>query len=336
LAANELSPVAVIVLGYLMRGPNRFNVVQLSAVARIPLPTVQLAVEELVAAGRVRVAAGGGLLLLPPSEIDLTQPGPPTRTQRHEQARQRWRTEDLLSREQPARDDSIVPVHGLSATVARIAASFLSRPDEVLSLSPPPPVKAIQALDAPARNANLEMLATGAHSVWVIDESRLAAPSWRKHIERLQRAGEEIYAAPDMSQRLIIFDRRIAYVPLDPADHTRGSMLIDSEPLVAGLVALFYEVLDRATPVSGTRTVSQVRHAILCMLAVGSKDEAIARKLDVSTRTVRRAVAAMMEECGAENRFQLAVAAVRLGWLTAEDLVRGPQPAPAAEAPARE
>ena len=72
-----------------------------------------------------------------------------------------------------------------------------------------------------------------------------------------------------------------------------------------------------------------MRHAILSMLAVGSKDEAIARKLDVSTRTVRRAVAAMMDECGAENRFQLAVAAVRLGWLTAEDLVRGPQPAPA-------
>ena len=134
-----------------------------------------------------------------------------------------------------------------------------------------------------------------------------------------------------MSQRLIVLDRTLAYLPLDPEDHARGAMLVDSPALVAGLVALFHEVLDRATPISGVRTVTQARRAILTMLAVGSKDEAIARKLDVSTRTVRRTVAAMMEECGAENRFQLAVAAVRLGWLTAEDLVRGPQPVPAAE-----
>jgi DNA-binding CsgD family transcriptional regulator len=330
---QELSPVAVIVLGYLTRATSRLNVVQLSAGARIPLATAQAAVEELVGARRVRVAAGGGLILLRPSEPDLTVSQPAGTAGRDERARQRWRIEDLLSREQPARDDSVEPIHGMSATVARIATSFRSRPQEVLALSPPPAVKVMQALDAPARKANLEMLAKGTRSVWVLDESRLAAPSWRSHIERLQNAGEEVYAAPDVSQRLIILDRRIAYVPLDPADHTRGSMLIDSAPLVAGLVALFHEVLDRASRVSGTRTVSQIRHAILSMLAVGSKDEAIARKLDVSTRTVRRAVAAMMEECGAENRFQLAVAAVRLGWLTAEDLAQGSHPALGEEAP---
>lgn len=323
MAEPELSPVAVIVLGFLTRAGSRLNVVQLSARARIPLGTVQTAVEELVASRRVRVAAGGGLVLLPPHEIDLTVAIPTDPAQQHERARQRWRIQDLLSREQPARDDNVEPIHGMSATVARIAASFRARPDEALALSPPPAVKVMQAFDAPARSANFEMLAQGTRSVWVLDEARLAAPSWRSHIDRLQQAGEEVYAAPDVSQRLIILDRRIAYVPLDPSDHTRGSMLIDSAPLVAGLVALFHEVLDRASRVSGTRPVTQMRHAILSMLAVGSKDEAIARKLEVSTRTVRRAVAAMMEECGAENRFQLAVAAVRLGWLTAEDLARG-------------
>ncbi len=331
MASSELSPVAVIVLGYLMRGPQRLNAVQLSAKAGIPLAAVQVAVDELVSNGRVRMAAGGGLTLVQVDEVDLTVPVPLNRAQRDEQARQRWRTDNLLAGERTRGSDSVVAIHGLSATVGRIAASFLSGPDEVLALSPPPPVKTMQAIDAPARNANLAMLAAGTRSVWVLDESRLAAPLWRSHIDRLQRAGEEIYAAPDVSQRLIILDRTLAYLPLDPEDHARGAMLVDSPALVAGLVALFHEVLDRATPISGVRTVTQARRAILTMLAVGSKDEAIARKLDVSTRTVRRTVAAMMEECGAENRFQLAVAAVRLGWLTAEDLVRGPHPVPAAE-----
>ena len=35
--------------------------------------------------------------------------------------------------------------------------------------------------------------------------------------------------------------------------------------------------------------------------------DAIARALGVSLRTVRRRVAALMEECGVETRFQLAV-----------------------------
>ena len=321
---GELSPVAVIVLGYLMRGPHRYHAAQLAALSSIPLPTIRLAVDELVAAGRVRVATGGSLILLPPGDQEITAAAP-TRQQRHEQARQRWRTDDLLSREGGRSYDTIVPIHGMSATVASIAAAYQARPDECLALSPPPPVKTLQVMDAPARNANLGMLAAGTRSTWVVDEQRLAAPSWRAHIDRLQRAGEEVSSAPDVGQRLIILDRRIAYVPLDPADHSRGALRVDAPPLVAGLVALFHEVLDRATPVAGTRTVSQVRHAILSLLAVGTKDEAIARKLEVSTRTVRRAVASMMDECGADNRFQLAVAAVRLGWLSAEDLVRGTQ-----------
>ena len=59
------------------------------------------------------------------------------------------------------------------------------------------------------------------------------------------------------------------------------------------------------------------------MLAAGDKDEAIARKLRISPRTVRRVISSLMIECGADSRFQLAIAAVRLGWLSAHDLTAG-------------
>ena len=54
---------------------------------------------------------------------------------------------------------------------------------------------------------------------------------------------------------------------------------------------------------------------MLAMLAAGLKDEAIARYLGVSLRTVRRRVATLMEELGAHTRFQLGSAAERRGLL---------------------
>lgn len=51
------------------------------------------------------------------------------------------------------------------------------------------------------------------------------------------------------------------------------------------------------------------------MLAGGLTDEAMARKLGISERTVRRLVSELTERLGAASRFQAGVCAVRLGWL---------------------
>jgi DNA-binding NarL/FixJ family response regulator len=53
--------------------------------------------------------------------------------------------------------------------------------------------------------------------------------------------------------------------------------------------------------------------AVLRLLAAGAKDDAIARKLAVSDRTVRRLIAMLMRELAAESRFQLGLRAVRAG-----------------------
>ena len=45
------------------------------------------------------------------------------------------------------------------------------------------------------------------------------------------------------------------------------------------------------------------------------KDEQIARALGMSVRTVRRRVADLMDELGADSRFQAGVEAVRRGWI---------------------
>ncbi|HEX6875106.1 MAG TPA: helix-turn-helix domain-containing protein, partial [Nocardioidaceae bacterium] len=57
------------------------------------------------------------------------------------------------------------------------------------------------------------------------------------------------------------------------------------------------------------------RRLLLHQLTRGAKDEQIARTLGVSLRTVRRRIAELMDELGADSRFQAGAEAVRRGWL---------------------
>ena len=71
-----------------------------------------------------------------------------------------------------------------------------------------------------------------------------------------------------------------------------------------------------AVPVSelsGPR--SSERTFILRQLQSGSKDEQIARTMGLSLRTVRRRIAELMIELGADTRFQAGAEAARRGWL---------------------
>jgi DNA-binding CsgD family transcriptional regulator len=86
----------------------------------------------------------------------------------------------------------------------------------------------------------------------------------------------------------------------------------------AGSTDLILEDMIGA-PGSGSRHREVVR-----LLASGLTDEAIARKLGLSDRTVRRIVADLMQQIGAESRFQAGVKMVRLGWLDADPVPATP------------
>ncbi|URM88771.1 helix-turn-helix domain-containing protein [Streptomyces sp. MRC013] len=54
---------------------------------------------------------------------------------------------------------------------------------------------------------------------------------------------------------------------------------------------------------------------VLALLAAGAKDEAIARRLGCSERTLRRLLTSLVAKLGADSRFAAGVRAVRLGLL---------------------
>jgi len=85
--------------------------------------------------------------------------------------------------------------------------------------------------------------------------------------------------------------------------------------IVQALTLLFEWMWDDALPFDLGLRRDAARRLLLQQLASGAQDEQIARRLGLGLRTVRRRVAELMSELGADSRFQAGVEAARRGWL---------------------
>ena len=130
--------------------------------------------------------------------------------------------------------------------------------------------------------------------------------------------GEEIGVVPSVFTRMAIVGPRRAIVP-EPLGVGSDTRVVIRQPSVVGILQAYFDELwessTRVEPVAGQIGLREQRRLLLAELADGVKDEQIARNLDMSLRTVRRRVAALMAELGVDTRFQAGVEAVRRGWL---------------------
>ncbi|HYH35275.1 MAG TPA: LuxR C-terminal-related transcriptional regulator [Nocardioides sp.] len=132
------------------------------------------------------------------------------------------------------------------------------------------------------------------------------------------RAGEQIRVVSQIPTRMFILGDAHAVLPepLGYADEPR--VHVRQRSIVSALTLWFEALWERAAPVPELDTGEarpDLRRFVLEQLLEGSTDEAIARALGVSLRTVRRRVATMMAELGADSRFQAGVEAARRGWV---------------------
>lgn len=131
------------------------------------------------------------------------------------------------------------------------------------------------------------------------------------------QAGEEIRLLADVPTRLLVAGSTHAMYPEPLGDADTPRVLVRQRAVVEAATLLFEELWHRAAPVGEFergRSDAQ-RQLLLEQLAAGTQDEQIARRLGVSLRTVRRRVAALMDELDAHSRFEAGVEAVRRGWL---------------------
>lgn len=131
-------------------------------------------------------------------------------------------------------------------------------------------------------------------------------------------AGEEIRLLPEVPTRMLVIGSTHAIIPEPLGNTTTPRIMIRQRGIVEALTLLFDQLWSAATPVVDYEPAlrgSGQRSFLLEQLAAGAQDEQIARRLGISLRTVRRRVAELMRELGADSRFQAGVEAVRRGWL---------------------
>ncbi|MGH3447641.1 MAG: helix-turn-helix transcriptional regulator [Nocardioidaceae bacterium] len=140
--------------------------------------------------------------------------------------------------------------------------------------------------------------------------------------------GGEIRLFSGLPMKLVMFDARAAIIPVSTSDPVAGSLLVYSPTLLQVLAALFEDLWEQAVPwasdaVTSTRTTASSQYPppdprimqMLQLLSLGMTDEAIARAIGVSRRTIQQWVSDTCTRLGAKTRFQIALRAQRRGWL---------------------
>jgi DNA-binding CsgD family transcriptional regulator len=136
-------------------------------------------------------------------------------------------------------------------------------------------------------------------------------------------AGEEARVFAQVPLNLMLFDDKRAMISVPGQRGARRSLIIVHESgLLDSLVGLFDVFWQMGVPLSAESQVVDTLHGpsaeeqqLLSYLAAGLTDEAIARDLGVSARTIGRRIARLEAVLGAHSRFQLAVQASRRSWI---------------------
>jgi DNA-binding CsgD family transcriptional regulator len=132
------------------------------------------------------------------------------------------------------------------------------------------------------------------------------------------RQGEQVRVIDELPTRMLVIRGTHALLP-EPLGFADEPRVLVRQPAVVGAVTLLFErYWEQATALpdlDSRRPRVDIRGSLVRQLAAGAKDEQIARTLGLSLRTVRRRVADLMIELGADTRFQAGVEAARRGWL---------------------
>ncbi len=139
-------------------------------------------------------------------------------------------------------------------------------------------------------------------------------------IRQRAEAGEHVRILAEVPTRLAILGSTAAMISETFGVTDARRLVLRHHSMVAALTMMFDGLWEKAMPVPGLNGQrsgdgASEQRLLLSQLTGGAKDEQIARALGVSVRTVRRRVADLLAELGADSRFQAGVEAVRRGWV---------------------
>jgi DNA-binding CsgD family transcriptional regulator/sugar-specific transcriptional regulator TrmB len=215
---------------------------------------------------------------------------------------------------------ALAQVFGLDAIRAKLAELAYNTERQVLSLMPDGP-QTVENLEA-SKPLDEMLLGRDVEILTIYLDSVRNDPQNRGYVRWLVDLGGQVRTTAVLPLRLVVFDRRIAVVPINPGRSETGAAIVEGNGPVAAMCALFDQLWATSEPYPhaeahsmGTDTpLSGQELAVVRLLAKGDTDTAIGRRLGVSVRTAGRLVSDIMARVDAKSRFQAGLRIGELGW----------------------
>jgi DNA-binding CsgD family transcriptional regulator/sugar-specific transcriptional regulator TrmB len=167
----------------------------------------------------------------------------------------------------------------------------------------------------------LERLADGIRVRTIYDRSYLDIPDAVPSIQRFQAAGVETRVIAGAPFKCIVADDQLAMFIFIRKNHeeSANAIMVHPSAFLDGLCQMFETIWRSAIPLQPTdpdtdQPTTEERR-LLALLAAGMTDEAAARRLGISVRTVQRQVSQLLQRLDAQTRFQAGLKAKARGWL---------------------
>ncbi|MEU6310046.1 helix-turn-helix domain-containing protein [Streptomyces sp. NPDC047014] len=218
-----------------------------------------------------------------------------------------------------ARHPGVEQLIGLDAVRDRLVALTRETKEELLAFSPDATLS--ESALAASRPLNRTLLERGVRMRTVyLDSVRNSRPSV-EHANWLTELGGQVRTVASLPTRMLIVDRSTALIPVSD-DSSAGAVVLSGHGMLVALCALFESTWATAQPLAeiavlGPDGLTAQQTTAVRLLAEGHTDDAIAKRLGVSSRTARRIANELMERLGARSRFEAGVRAVQEGWLPA-------------------
>lgn len=221
-------------------------------------------------------------------------------SRQEEIARTRAAIGPLLAEAAPHPEELVEVVSGRAAVARRYLQLLQGAREELIVLVHPP-----FATDVTISSEEQERtMRRGIRVRGIYGPEAFGEPGALDRVRRAVASGERarLGAVPI---KLAIADGRTAMLPLtsEHASSVDSSLIVHPSALLDALVSLFEALWRGALPLPGEDAPDD---AVLTLLAAGLTDDAIARRLSISTRTVQRRVRDLCDRLGARTRFQAA------------------------------
>jgi DNA-binding CsgD family transcriptional regulator/sugar-specific transcriptional regulator TrmB len=301
----------------------RATVLQVAAALRVPAPQVEKAMESLLAVRLVKYCEVENRYRAASPDAVQVEQSVPLEEAIHDKCRElagiqeqlRSFADSFSSLNRPQlRRDAVVSYQDQTQVELRMAEATRNCTSEILAMQP-----VDQRRDLDFKPSWLKEIPPGI-PVRVLYSStvRTSQEAWGD-LREVAGAGARIRTSDGVFDRLVIVGDEVAFMP----DHTAGkdgqAVTIVYEPAVISLLRRVYEYAWQsgsdfdADGVSDRETLDELKGTILDLLASGLKDDVVARRIGMSSRTFRRHMSRLMGELEAQSRFQAGVAAARAG-----------------------